>query len=51
MRLYAYLGKSLKAVSAEGTAYHEWLDAYASDEFEELAVAAEELLVCRPFGP
>ena len=44
MRLYAWLGQRLKAVAAEGTPYHEWLAAYASEEFEALAVAAEGLL-------
>ena len=44
MRLYAYLGKQLKAVAAPDTPYMEWIDAYASAEFEELARAAEDLL-------
>jgi len=44
MRLYAWLGAHLKAVARDGTPYQEWLDAYASEEFEALARTAEELL-------
>ena len=42
MRLYAHLGRSL-APSAAGR-YHEWVDTYSADEFEELAGTLERLL-------
>lgn len=46
MRLYAYLGQTL---SAEGAAspdnpYREWVDTYASADFESLAATLEALL-------
>jgi len=47
MRLYAFLGQSL---AAEGAAarpdnpYREWIDTYASSDFEALAATLEELL-------
>ena len=44
MRLYAHLGQQLKPVAASDSAYLEWIDAYASSEFEEAAAAAETLL-------
>jgi thiaminase/transcriptional activator TenA len=46
MRLYAFLGQSL---AAEGAArppnpYQEWIDTYASSDFESLAATLEALL-------
>lgn len=43
MRLYAHLGQSLAATAGAGP-YREWIDAYASPEFAELAVTLEALL-------
>jgi thiaminase/transcriptional activator TenA len=46
MRLYAYLGQQLARAGGHtaGTAYQEWIDTYASDEFEALATTLEALL-------
>ena len=48
MRLYAYLGQTLKAQQQEGGggagAYQEWVDTYADPGFEELAATLEALL-------
>jgi thiaminase/transcriptional activator TenA len=46
MRLYAYLGQQLARAGGHtaGTAYQEWIDTYASDEFEALAATLEALL-------
>jgi thiaminase (transcriptional activator TenA) len=43
MRLYAYLGQALASSGAD-SAYHEWIETYASDEFESLAATLEALL-------
>jgi thiaminase/transcriptional activator TenA len=46
MRLYAYLGQSLAAEGAAQSTnpYHEWIETYASPEFESLAATLEGLL-------
>jgi thiaminase/transcriptional activator TenA len=46
MRLYAYLGQQLAGADAHaaGTPYQEWIDTYASIEFEALAATLEALL-------
>jgi thiaminase/transcriptional activator TenA len=43
MRLYAYLGQTFKSSSTSST-YQEWIDTYASPEFESLAATLESLL-------
>lgn len=43
MRLYAYLGSTLK-LTATATTYAGWIDTYSDPAFEELAVTLEELL-------
>jgi thiaminase (transcriptional activator TenA) len=43
MRLYAYLGQSLKSTATSRT-YQEWIDTYASPDFESLAATLETLL-------
>ncbi|WP_425152967.1 TenA family protein [Candidatus Palauibacter sp.] len=44
MRLYAWLGQHLSAGDHEGNPYREWIETYASDEFEALAAELEGLL-------
>jgi thiaminase/transcriptional activator TenA len=44
MRLYAFLGQSLEADVRTGNPYHEWIETYASSEFEALAATLETLL-------
>ena len=46
MRLYAFLGQSLaqKSTNSETTPYHEWIETYASPDFESLAARLEKLL-------
>jgi thiaminase/transcriptional activator TenA len=46
MRLYAYLGQRLAGAGGHtaGTPYREWIDTYASAEFETLAATLEALL-------
>jgi thiaminase (transcriptional activator TenA) len=46
MRLYAYLGQSLAraSVALEQNPYREWIESYASAEFEQLAATLEQLL-------
>ena len=46
MRLYAYLGHGLAAEGSANPAnpYHEWVESYASEEFEALAAMLERLL-------
>lgn len=44
MRLYAFLGQRLLPVTAEDSPYREWVETYASDEFEALALRLESLL-------
>jgi len=44
MRLYAFLGQSLAASVDPASPYREWVDTYASPEFEALASRLEELL-------
>ena len=44
MRLYAYLGQQLSAVSAPNNPYQEWIATYASPDFESLAARLESLL-------
>ncbi|MBA2679906.1 MAG: TenA family protein [Ktedonobacteraceae bacterium] len=45
MRLYAFLGQSLAANSAQGEhRYTEWIQTYASPDFEALATRLEALL-------
>lgn len=42
MRLYAWLGRSLQPLAPVDSPYRSWIDTYASDAFEGLAVALEE---------
>lgn len=44
MRLYAWLGQSLEHRADPASAYHEWVQTYASAAFDELAVTMEQLL-------
>ena len=47
MRLYAFLGQSLAAAEQLGgpaNPYREWIDTYASDEYDALAGTLESLL-------
>jgi thiaminase/transcriptional activator TenA len=44
MRLYAYLGQQLAAHTKPDSPYREWVEAYASTEFEALAQRLEALL-------
>jgi thiaminase/transcriptional activator TenA len=45
MRLYAFLGQSLAADGVDPSSpYREWVETYASDEFEALATRLEGLL-------
>jgi thiaminase/transcriptional activator TenA len=46
MRLYAYLGRSLAAEGAARSSnpYREWIETYASPDFESLATTLEGLL-------
>ena len=44
MRLYAFLGRRLASMTADDSPYREWVDTYASDEFEALALGLESLL-------
>ena len=45
MRLYAFLGQSLAATLAQGeNRYREWIQTYASPDFEALATRLEVLL-------
>lgn len=44
MRLYAYLGQGLEAGARPNNPYREWIDTYASPEFEALAAELETLL-------
>lgn len=44
MRLYAWLGQQLRPITAEDSAYREWVVTYADPGFEELAATLERLL-------
>ena len=45
MRLYAWLGRRLHAEGAlDGNPYRDWIETYASDDFEGLAAELEALL-------
>lgn len=44
MRLYAWLGKALRAESKPGNPYARWIEAYSSDAFESLARDLEGLV-------
>ncbi len=44
MRLYAYLGQSLRADLVPDSPYRGWVETYASEEFEALAQTLESLL-------
>ncbi|HEY8393529.1 MAG TPA: TenA family protein [Thermaerobacter sp.] len=44
MRLYAYLGRALRPHLNPASPYREWVETYASDDFEALARRLEELL-------
>ncbi|CAA9261260.1 MAG: Thiaminase II involved in salvage of thiamin pyrimidine moiety, TenA subgroup with Cys in active site [uncultured Acidimicrobiales bacterium] len=44
MRLYAWLGTELLPVAAPDSPYREWVETYASPEFQQLAVVLEGLL-------
>lgn len=44
MRLYAFLGQRLLPMTADDSPFREWVETYASDEFEALALRLESLL-------
>ena len=44
MRLYAWLGRRLSAGDHAGNPYRDWIDTYASPDFEGLAAELERLL-------
>lgn len=44
MRLYAFLGQSLRDANAPAGPYQEWVDTYADAGFEELAASLEAML-------
>lgn len=44
MRLYAWLGQELEPIVSSDSPYSEWVDAYASSEFEDHAATLERLL-------
>ncbi|MCG0238741.1 MAG: TenA family protein [Bacillota bacterium] len=44
MRLYAYLGQALRPHLNPASPYREWVETYASDEFEALARRLEDLV-------
>ena len=44
MRLYAWLGQSLSAADHTENPYHDWIETYASPDFEGLAAELEALL-------
>lgn len=44
MRLYAFLGRRLLPMTADDSPFREWVETYASDEFEALALRLESLL-------
>lgn len=44
MRLYAWLGQSLRDGANPDSPYHEWVETYASDDFDALAAELEDLL-------
>ncbi len=44
MRLYAWLGQRLGASVVSGNPYRDWVETYASAEFEALAATLESLL-------
>lgn len=44
MRLYAYLGRTLRPFTDPASPYREWVETYASDAFEALARRLEGLL-------
>lgn len=44
MRSYAFLGHALAKQRSENHPYREWIDAYSSDEMDELAAELELLL-------
>jgi thiaminase/transcriptional activator TenA len=44
MRLYAFLGQSLAAQGQPQHRYSQWIDTYASDQFEPLAQQLEQLV-------
>jgi thiaminase/transcriptional activator TenA len=44
MRLYAWLGQQLAAGSPAANVYQDWVQTYASAEFEQLASSLERLL-------
>ncbi|WP_376792606.1 TenA family protein [Thermoflexus sp.] len=44
MRLYAHLGQTLRPHTHPESLYREWVETYASDDFEALARQLEELL-------
>lgn len=44
MRLYAYLGQSLKPILKPTTPYAEWVRTYSGPEFERLAQMLEQML-------
>lgn len=48
MRLYAWLGQELEKAAYAGSPYREWVDTYASAEFEAAAVRLESLLDSLP---
>lgn len=44
MRLYAYLGQALQPILNPDSPYREWVETYASPDFESLATRIEALL-------
>lgn len=44
IRLYAWLGQQLATASSSTSAYQDWIQTYASAEFEALAAGLEKLL-------
>jgi thiaminase/transcriptional activator TenA len=44
MRLYAWLGQSLREQADPESPYHEWVQTYASEDFDALATELEDLL-------
>jgi TENA/THI-4/PQQC family len=48
MRLYAVLGQQLAPASAHSNPYREWIDTYASADFESLAARLETWWIATP---
>ena len=48
MRLYAWLGQELEAITPEFSPYREWVDTYSSAEFDAHAAGLERLVDALP---